>query len=111
MWIEIEIPKEFEGDYSKDKFDEFFSRVLSDIVDGTTCGKYERETAEMLQKAFGESEVAYDPESVVAELEKEYDLADKEKARCMEENFLQYDEAKGYASGIDAAISIVRGKE
>lgn len=50
-------------------------------------------------------------ETVVAKLEKEYDLADKEKARCMEENLLQYDEAKGYARGIDTAISIVRGKE
>lgn len=50
-------------------------------------------------------------EAVVAELEKEYDLADKEKARCMRENLLQYDEAKGYARGIDTAIEIVRGKE
>lgn len=69
MRIEIEIPKEFEGDYNKDKFDEFFCRVLSDISDGTTCGRYERETAEMLQKAFEESKIAYDVEAVVAELE------------------------------------------
>lgn len=69
MRIEIEIPKEFEDDYNKDKFDEFFCRVLSDIVDGTTCGRYERETAEMLQKAFEESKIAYDVETVVAKLE------------------------------------------
>ena len=54
---------------------------------------------------------AYDVEAKVAELEKEYDLADKDKARCIEENPLQYDEVKGYARGIDTAISIVRGKE
>jgi hypothetical protein len=112
MRIEIEIPKEFECDYNKDKFKNFFNRVLTDIIffDGL-CGNYEKETAEMLQKAFAESKIAYDVEAKVAELEKEYDLADKEKARCMRENLLQYDEAKGYARGIDTAISIVRGKE
>jgi molybdopterin converting factor small subunit len=50
-------------------------------------------------------------EAVVAELEKEYDLAEKEMARCMRENILQYDEANGYARGVDTAIEIVRGKE
>ena len=65
----------------------------------------------MVIETIKEQPTAYDVEAVVAELEKEYDLADKEKARCMRENLLQYDEAKGYARGIDTAISIVRGKE
>jgi len=99
MRIEIEIPKEFECDYNEDKFDEFFGRVLSDIVDGTTCGRYERETAEMLQKAFEESKVAYDVEAKVAELEKEK----------VHQTFC--DKEVGFNKGIRKAIEIVRGKE
>lgn len=109
MRIEIEIPKEFECDYDADRFSDFFSRAIIDIetMQGM-CGRYEVETALMLRTAFHTSKVAYDVEAKVAELEKEYDLADKEKARCMEENIFQYDEAKGYARGIDTAIEIVR---
>ena len=99
MRIEIEIPKEFEGDYSKDRFDEFFCRVLSDISDGTTCGRYERETAEMFLKAFSESKVAYDVETVVAELEKQ------------KSGLTTWAEDEAFKLGIEKAISIVRGKE
>ena len=43
--IEIEIPKEFEGDYNSDKFEDFFMRVLADIDwNGNLCGNYEKET-------------------------------------------------------------------
>ena len=52
---------------------------------------------------------AYDVEKVVEQLEKELQLADKEKARCARENPLQFDSAKGYASGIATAIEIVKG--
>lgn len=46
---------------------------------------------------------------IVEQLEKELQLADKEKARCTRENPLQFDSAKGYASGIATAIEIVKG--
>ena len=46
--------------------------------------------------------------AVVEELEKELSLADKEKERCTDENHLQFDSAKGYASGISTAIEIVK---
>lgn len=52
---------------------------------------------------------AYDVDKVVEQLEKELQLADKEKARCARENPLQFDSAKGYASGIATAIEIVKG--
>ena len=52
MKIEIEIPKEYEYDYNTDKFAEFFRRVLGDISDGVLCGRYERETANMLMEAL-----------------------------------------------------------
>lgn len=55
MRIIIDIPEEFESDYKGDMFKDFFSRVLNDIEDGTMCGNYEKETAEMFLKAFGES--------------------------------------------------------
>ena len=51
---------------------------------------------------------AYDVDKVVAELEKELSLADKEKERCICENNLQFDSAKGYAIGISTAIEIVK---
>lgn len=52
---------------------------------------------------------AYDVDKVLKQLEKELQLADKEKARCARENPLQFDSAKGYASGIATAIEIVKG--
>ena len=55
MRIEIEIPKEFESDYTGDKFKDFFSRVLCDIEECVMCGNYEKEIAEMFTKAFDES--------------------------------------------------------
>lgn len=57
MKIEIEIPKEFEGDYQHDRFGSFFLRVLTDIESNKVelCGNYEKETAEMFVKAFQNS--------------------------------------------------------
>lgn len=56
MKLIIDIPKEFESDYNGDLFKDFFSRVLCDIQqNGTICGNYEKEMAEMFLKAFDES--------------------------------------------------------
>lgn len=52
---------------------------------------------------------AYDPDKVVEQLEKVLSLADKEKERCARENPLQFDSAKGYATGIFNALEIVKG--
>lgn len=95
MRIEIEIPYLFECDYNKDKFNDFFSRVLSDIHNGVLCGRYEEEIAEMFIKSFAESRVAYDVEAKVAELE-------KERKKCWCANEIRV---------MRKAISIVRGKE
>lgn len=51
---------------------------------------------------------AYDPDKVVEQLESELRLADKEKERCVRENPLQFDSAKGYAMGLSNAIEIVK---
>ena len=50
----------------------------------------------------------YNVDKVIAELEEELNLADMEKERCLKENPLQFDSAKGYAHGIANAIEIVR---
>lgn len=55
-----------------------------------------------------EQPTAYDVEKVVEELEEELKLADDEKARCIKENPMQFDSAKGYANGIAVAIEIVK---
>ena len=47
-------------------------------------------------------------ERIVELLEGELKLADVEKRRCVAENMLQFDSAKGYANGIYNAIEIVK---
>lgn len=51
----------------------------------------------------------FDINTVMEHLEKELELADDEKSRCIKENPMQFDEAKGYARGIATAIEIVEG--
>lgn len=107
MRIEIEIPYLFECDYNKDKFNDFFSMVLSDIHNGVLCGRYEEEIAEMFIKSFAESRIAYDVEAVVTELEKT-----KNECEPMYGGRSCGKEAKAiYAMALSYAISIVRGKE
>lgn len=55
MIIQLEILKNFESEYQKDKFDEFFRRVYADIDCTGMCGNYEAETAIMLADAFEKS--------------------------------------------------------
>lgn len=55
MIIQLEIPSEFENDYNKDRFDEFFRRVFIDINYSKMCGNYDDETALMMANAFKES--------------------------------------------------------
>lgn len=51
---------------------------------------------------------AFDAEKVVKLLEEELKLADDEKARCIKENQIALDSAKGYAHGVAVAIEIVK---
>ena len=55
-----------------------------------------------------EQPTAFDVEKVVTLLEEELKLADDEKARCIKENPIQFDSAKGYAHGIAVAIEIAK---
>lgn len=75
MRIEIEIPKEFENHFKRDKFKDSFERIMADIKhslengDCLCAGRYEYETVEMLEKAFENSKSSYDIDKVVEELE------------------------------------------
>lgn len=55
MRIVLEIPKELEEDFKKDKFEDFFCRINADIDNEGLCGLYEKEIAQMLMKAFKDS--------------------------------------------------------
>lgn len=50
--ITIDIPREYERDFSAGKFKDFFSRVIADINCDGMCGNYEKEIAEMFLEAF-----------------------------------------------------------
>lgn len=67
MRIEIEIPKEFEGHFEQDRFEDSLHRLCADAH--LIAGKYDKEVAIMLIKAFKESEPAYSVEKVIEELD------------------------------------------
>ena len=50
MKLVIEIRDEIAVDFKKDKFLDFFERVMADM--NCVCGNYEKEIAEELIKAF-----------------------------------------------------------
>ena len=47
-------------------------------------------------------------QKIMEKLEEELKLADEEKRRCVNENALQFDSAKGYATGVYNSIEIVK---
>jgi hypothetical protein len=67
MRIEIEIPKEFVEEFNKDRFEESLNRLLHDSH--LLAGKYEREVAEMLIKAFKNAKPACNIDKIVEKLE------------------------------------------
>ena len=62
-----------------------------------------------IKRIIRECPTVYDLNKVVNKLEKELELADNEKDRCLRENKLQFDCAKGYAQGIAVAVEFVKG--
>ena len=91
MRVLIDIPEEFEVDYHTDRFRDFFERAVADM--DVMCGTYERETADVLAKAFEESRL-YDPDKVVEQLE---------------EACISLSDYPGYTVDIEKAIEIVKG--
>ena len=62
-----------------------------------------------IKRIVRECPTVYDLNKVVNKLKKELELADNEKDRCLRENKLQFDSAKGYAQGIAVAVDFVKG--
>ena len=61
MRLTIEIPSEYTGDWSENRFSDCFNRCITDIKRDSDhrliSGKYEMEILEMLMKAFYNSTV------------------------------------------------------
>ncbi len=55
MKIVLDIPDDYSRDYIADKFNNFFSRVYTDIDYKGMCGRYEKEIADMFLTAFDNS--------------------------------------------------------
>lgn len=57
MWDEDHYrnTQKYKINFKSDKFKDFFSRVIADM--NCLCGNYEKETAEMLIKAFNNGEI------------------------------------------------------
>ncbi len=58
MKIEIEIPKEFEGHFNADRFEDSLHRLSTDAH--LMAGNYEQETAMMLVQAFKNGKIKTD---------------------------------------------------
>ena len=57
MKLVIDIPEEFEGDFSENKFSDAFNRAIYAIDNKGLCGNYEKETFEMLSTAFKDATI------------------------------------------------------
>lgn len=52
MKIVMDIPESIAADFTRDRFEDFFQRVLADMNQGRVCGNYEREIAEVLTSSL-----------------------------------------------------------
>ena len=107
MRIEIEISKEFEEHFKQDKFEDTLHRLSADAH--LIAGKYEKETAIMLIKAFKESKPAYNVDKAVAELEKEKEIHTNNYNISIYKEFPEIKQRYKQICGVlDKAIDIVR---
>lgn len=104
MKVLIDIPEEFEVDYHTDRFRDFFERAVADM--DVMCGTYERETADVLAKAFEESRL-YDPDKVVEQLEELKSLVPVN--RVLDDIIHEKPKELGMLIAYRKAIEIVKG--
>ena len=74
-------------------------------VDGIV--KDYRESADMIEKLCGKTNIGEFVEKLIERLENELHLADEEKRRCASENPLQFDRAVGYGNGVAVSLEVV----
>ena len=75
------------------------------LVDSYSQGKPTGCAVDKVVKAWNNRKPV---EDVMERLKKELNSADAEKERCLRENPLQFDSAKGYARGMSDAIEIIK---
>ena len=75
-------------------------------IECTICGA--RTTVLKTEEAIKRWNTRKLTERIMETLQSELKLADEEKYRCIKEDSLQFDSAKGYAMGISNALDIVR---
>lgn len=105
MRIEIEIPKEFEGHFKYDRFEDSLTRLIADAH--MVAGTYEKETAIMLIKALKSSKPAYDVDAAVRKLEDEEKQSYTDFEQYADNTGLTDDDDWHYM-GLKRAIEIVR---
>ena len=92
------------------KIDKTITNTVS--VECTVCHASSRmilcTEGDIEQKAIEAWNTRKPMQNIVERLEEELHLSDKEKRRCIHENPLQFDEAKGHARGIANAIEILK---
>lgn len=84
--------------------------IDADAFKNWLCEKFKVEDSLifMIQGFIAEQPTAFDLESVIEKLQTELNLADKEKERCIRENPLQFDSAKGYSNGMAVALQLLK---
>lgn len=65
MKVLIDIPRDIAIDYTADKFKDCFERFIADCDCHGLAGQYEIETLQGLEKAFGESKLISDTNTIV----------------------------------------------
>ena len=88
------------------------SALLDSLI---SCKELGRKSFEAVIKTIEEQSVTDEKEiickfmeRIVERLETELKLAEEEKERCIRENPLQFDSAKGYVNAISVAIDMIK---
>ena len=105
MDLVIKIPKEFEDEFKKDKFEDSLSRVASDIgsFGFQLAGRYELETITMLREAFKNGTPVPEYLSKIKD--------EIEKERTFQRTMDEYDMATGLRKSLEIIDKHLEGSD
>lgn len=112
MQLILDIPDNFEKDFELDKFSECFRRTITDIDYAMShdklamAGNYERETFEMLEKAFGKATVLDKQHGPLVDISQKVDvqLFDDEHEAFTEQSMTIEEYLDRYTDGYDEIL-------
>ena len=107
MDLVIKIPKEFEEEFNRDKFEDSLSRVASDIESFgfQLAGRYEQETIKMLREAFKEGTPLPKGHGRLGDLDELYtEMNNGIKAGMYEDGYENY----GHINDMDDCLECVK---